>query len=125
MVVMLVAVKQILDIAQPETELLNVGGDEIGALLGPAVDQDVAGGIGDQDGRDSAGSDEIGVAEDADRRRGLVVIVPVLALQREFGAGDLDRRARLLEVVRISERNDDGKDLGGGEDQASEHSWRR
>jgi hypothetical protein len=118
---MLVAVEQIFDVGQLEAELADVVGDEVRVLFGPAVDQDVACRIGDQNRRNPARADQIGVAEDSDRRRGLGVIVPGLARVRELGSGDLDRRARLVDQPGPAERDDDLL-RREREEQASERS---
>ena len=42
MVVVLVALEDDLHVAEPESELADIGRDQVGARLGPAVDQDMA-----------------------------------------------------------------------------------
>ena len=126
MVEMLVAVEQIFDVRRCEAELADVVGDQRGAFLRAAVDQDVSRRIGDQDRRDAASADQIGVAENADGRRRLVPVVPVLASAGPQRPCDLDRRARPLDLLRLAEGNHDRQDLRGrGSDEANEHSSRR
>lgn len=121
---MLMAVEEDFDVARLETELADIVGNEVRVRVGPAVDQYVAGGIGDQDRGDAAGADEIGIAEDSDRRRGLFVIVPRFARGGEFRARDFDRRARLLDQLGPAERDDDLL-RGEREEKASERNLPR
>jgi hypothetical protein len=126
MVVMFVGGENEADVAHPEAELADVFGDEVGIALRAAVDQHVPGASGDQHRRRRAGPDEIAVAVDAHRRRGPVGAVRVLARQRPQRPALRNWRARLLDLARIAERDDDRVELrqrcGGGK-QASEHSW--
>ena len=81
---------------------------DLGALLGPAVDQHVAVAAGDEDRANPAGADEIGVGVDPHRRRGPVPVVAVLAGRRPARARLLDRRARTLDLARrLAERDAD------------------
>src|ERR1051325_6180921 len=68
MVEMLVAVQQILDVGEAVAERPNGIGDEIGGFLRAPVNQYVALIPDDQDRRDTASADEIGVGVDADGR---------------------------------------------------------
>ena len=76
--------------------------------FGAGVDQDVAVAAGDEDRGDPARADEIGVAVDPHRRRGLVPIVRAGARRDPLRPGLLDRRARPLDLLRrAAEREDD------------------
>ena len=66
----------------------------------PAVDQDVAVAADDQDRRDPARADQIGVGVDADRRRGLVPVVRSRAFRNPQRSRRFDRRTRLLDNPR-------------------------
>ncbi len=92
MIVMLVAVDDIFDVGRLEPEPADVGGDEIGTDLGPAVDQHVTVLAGQQQRGDPARPDIIGIAVDAHRRRRVVPPVPARALPRISGTGGRERR---------------------------------
>ena len=106
-------------------ELANVVGNEVCVLLRASVDEDVAVVSGDQDGRDAAGADEIGVGVNPNRRRGLFPVRRILADAREGRTRALDWRSCLLDPRRcLPEGN---RDILAGEGQrdnsnASEHS---
>ena len=111
MVVMLVAVEKDLHVPQREAKPADVRRDEVRVRLGPAVDQNVALRPGNKDRGNAAGTDEIGVAVDPDRRRRLFIVVPVLADRGKLRTGDFDRRTRTLDLLGLIERYDDRQDL--------------
>src|SRR5690606_28049267 len=74
---MLVAVEEELHVGQREAQRFDIGGDRRGTFGGATVDQHVALIAGDEQRRDPARADVPGVAVDAERRTGLVPIVPV------------------------------------------------
>ena len=126
MVEVLMAVEQVADVAQVEAKPADVGGDQVGAHLGPGVDEDVPGVAGDEDRRNPASADEIGIGMDPHRRRRLVPLVIFLAARGEQRAVRFDRSARTLHLSWLLQRDrerDDLRQREGGE--ASEHSWRR
>ncbi len=130
MVEMLMAVQDELHVLQPEAKRADVVGDDVRALLGPAVDQDVAVAADDQDRGNATGTDEIGVGVDADRRRRLVPGVGILrtvANSRPARPGAFDRRSRLLDDARrLAEGDGDLRRRQQRDDQrASEHSSHR
>ena len=125
MVMMFVAVEEVFDVAQLEAEAADVGGDEIGAALGAAVDQDMPVAAGDEDGGDAAGADEVGVGVEADRRGGFIPVVPVLAGRGPQRAGLFDRRLGALDLARGLAEGDGDLLRGEQEREANEHRRRR
>ena len=81
--------------------------DEVGGLLGPTVDQDIAVAADDQDRRDAAGSDEVSVPVDPNRRRGLGPVIRSVARHHPSGTRAFDRRTWLLDHARLAERDDE------------------
>ena len=106
MIGMLVAVEDEPDVAQLDAELADIVGDQVGGIVGPAIDQHVAVVAGDQDHRNAAGADEVGVGVDPHRRGRLVPLIPIAARRRPGRPGLTDRGFRRRVVMRRAAERD-------------------
>ena len=126
MIEMLMAHQQVFYVLQLEAERADIGGNQVGTLFRPGVDQDMALAAGHEDRGNAAGADQIGVGVDSDRRRRLVPIGGISASGGPLGPRFLDRSPWALDLTRrLAERYGD---LLGGQrqrEEANEHSSRR
>jgi hypothetical protein len=107
-----------------EAKRANVLSDERCTAIGAGIDHDRSLLAGDQNRRNAAGADVIGIGENLRWLSGIVPAVAVLAGSREVGAKAFDRSDLTLDLRRrLLQRN--GDELDRGQSEATELNSRR